>query len=121
MPERGVELQSWITEQNFEGHERDSWLFSAQVGVTDQLELGFPLEIEWFRDPSMMPPAGTRFDQFGIEARYRFVTQDPVDAPAVVPLLRVGVMRPIVERRVVQPEIDLVLSYEAGVVQLLVD
>jgi hypothetical protein len=121
MPERGVELQSWITEQNFEGREYNEWLFSAQVGITDQLELGLPLEFEWFRDPSMTPPAGTRFAEYGIEARYRFVTQDPVDAPAFVPLVRVGVMRPITERRIVQPEIDLVLSYETGVVQLLVD
>lgn len=121
MPERGVELQSWLTEQNFEGREYNEWLFAAQVGITDQLELVLPLEIEWFRDPSMTPPAGTRFSEFGIEARYRFVTPDPVDAPALVPLVRVGVMRPISERRIVQPEIDFVLSYETGVVQMLVD
>jgi hypothetical protein len=121
MPERGVELQSWITEENFEGRSEDSWLFAAHVGVTDQLEIGFPLEIDWFADPSQTPSADTRFARFGIDARYRFVTQDPVDAPALVPLLRVGVKRLIGDRSGAQPELDFVLSYETGIVQVLVD
>jgi hypothetical protein len=121
MPERGVELQSWITDLNFEGRAENSWLFGAQVGVTDQLELGFPLEIDWYRDPNQMPQAGTRFARFGIEARYRFVTQDPVDAPAFVPLVRVGVKRLVADRHGVQPELDVVLAYETGIVQVLLD
>jgi len=124
MPERGVELQSWITEKNFENRKEDNWLFSAQIGVTDQLELGLPLEIDWARvtDPMTgMATASTRFARFGAEARYRFVTQDPVDAPALVPLLRVGVKRLVAERDGVQPEADFVLSYESGIVLVLVD
>jgi hypothetical protein len=125
MPERGVELQSWLTEENFKGAEADSWLFSAQVGVTDQLELGFPIEFLWQRtEPVMagdMPKIIDRFDRFGIEARYRFVTQDAVDAPALAPLLRVGVDRMIAVRDGVRPSADFVLSYEAGIVQVLVD
>jgi hypothetical protein len=62
-----------------------------------------------------------RFDRFGVEARYRFVTQDPVDAPALVPLLRVGVDRMIAERSGVRPSADAVLSFESGIVQVLVD
>lgn len=122
MPERGVELQSWITEENFDGgRSEDSWLFGAHVGITDQLEIGFPLELDWYRDPVVMPPADTRFARYGIEARYRFVTQDPVDAPAIVPLLRVGAKRLIADRHGVQPELDFVLSYETGIVQVLLD
>lgn len=124
MPERGAELQSWITEQNFENLKVDSWLFGVQVGVTDQLEIGLPVEIDWFRatDPTTnMTTAGTVFSRFGAEARYRFVTQDPVDAPAIAPLLRVGVKRLITQREGFQPEANLVVSYESGIVQVLVD
>ncbi|HEY5921203.1 MAG TPA: hypothetical protein VIV11_06010 [Kofleriaceae bacterium] len=121
MPERGVELQSWITEHNFVGRSEDSWLFGAQVGVTDQLEIGFPFEIDWFAQSTATPPAGTRFARFGVEARYRFVTQDPVEAPALVPLLRVAVKRDVADRHGAQPEADLVVSYESGIVQVLVD
>ncbi|HEX5060478.1 MAG TPA: hypothetical protein VFV99_14020 [Kofleriaceae bacterium] len=122
MPERGAELQSWITEENFDNLKQDSWQFSAQIGITDQLELGLPLEIDWFRDTTTMPPtAGTVFSRFGADLRYRFVTQDPVDAPAIVPLLRVGVKRLITQRDGFQPEADLVVSYESGIVQAEVD
>jgi hypothetical protein len=124
MPERGAELQSWITEKNFENREETNWLFGAQIGITDQLELGLPLEIDWFRaenPATMMTSVGTRFSRFGAELRYRFVTQDPVDAPALVPLLRVAAKRLIGDRGGIQPEADFVLSYETGIVQLLLD
>jgi hypothetical protein len=121
MPERGVELQSWITEQNLNGRAEDSWLIGAQVGVTDQFELGFPVEIDWYGDSTAMPPAATKFARFGIEGRYRFVTQDPVDAPALVPLVRVGLKRLMGDRSAAQTEFDFVLSYESGIVQALVD
>jgi len=125
MPERGVELQSWITEENFRdedmpGDRRSTlWLFGAFVGVTDQLEIGMPLEVDWVREAN--GAARTVFTKFGAEARYRFVTQDPVDAPAIAPMLRVGVKRLIGNRDAVRPEADLVVSYEAGIVHVLVD
>jgi hypothetical protein len=124
MPERGVELQSWITEENFDGRAETNWLVGPQVGITDQLELGMPLEIDWERvDPTMGMPGfvATKFSRFGVEARYRFVTQDPVDAPALAPLVRVGVKRLIGNRDGVRPEADLVVSYETGIVHVLVD
>jgi hypothetical protein len=125
MPERGVELQSWITEENKEGSVEDSWLVSPQVGITDQLEIGFPVEFLWERtEPAMAgdpPKVIDRFNRFGVEARYRFVTQDAVDAPALVPLVRVGVERLISERSGVRPSADVVVSYETGIVHVLVD
>jgi hypothetical protein len=124
MPERGVELQSWITEQNHELRAETSWLLSAHIGVTDQLELGLPLEFDWSRvtDPvTMMDTTATRFTRFGIEGRYRFATVNPVDAPVIAPLLRVGVKRLVGNRDGVRPEVDLVISYESGRVQLLAD
>jgi hypothetical protein len=128
MPERGVELQSWLTEENqssgdHEVHETQ-WLLSAQIGVTDQLELGFPVQFGWTLDEAAMPPGGARrttFDNYGIEARYRFVSQDPVDKPQFAPLVRVAVKRLVAERDTVQPELDLVASYETGIVHVLAD
>ena len=119
MPERGAELQSWITEENKPGVAETSWLIGAQVGITDQLEIGFPTEFTWEKeDPN---PGSTRFNRFGVEARYRFVTQDPVDAPQFVPLVRVAVKRMVTDREGVRPEVDLVMSYESGIAQVLVD
>jgi hypothetical protein len=123
MPERGVELQSWLTEENYKGASSDSWLFGAQVGITDQLELGFPIEFLWLKTDGAMPGDPPRvidrFDRFGIEARYRFVSQDAVDAPAIAPLLRVGVDRMIAERDGIRPSADFVISWETGIVQVL--
>ena len=123
MPERGVELQSWITEANLstgdmEVHETN-WLFGAQVGITDQLELGLPLEFAWISVEPGSPR--TVFDRYGIEARYRFVTQDPEDAPEFAPLVRVGVKRLVTNRDAIRPEINLVASYESGIVHVLAD
>jgi hypothetical protein len=121
-------LQSWITEDNFGRIERDplpafdrhdtSWFFGAYVGVTDQLELGFPLEIDWNLDDR---GPRTVLSKFGAEARYRFVTQDPVDAPALAPMLRVAVKRLIVNRDAIRPEANFVVSYETGIVHVLAD
>jgi hypothetical protein len=125
MPERGAELQSWITEENkgsgdTESHET-SWLLGGYVGVTDQLELGFPVELKWEEEEPSRPR--TALDRYGVEARYRFVTQDPVDAPELVPLVRVAVKRMVVtpERGTVRPEVDFVGSYETGIFHVLAD
>src|SRR6266496_326668 len=67
MPERGAELQSWVTEENKPKVAETSWLLAAQVGITDQLELGFPTELTWEKDDTGM--ASTRFNRFGVEAR----------------------------------------------------
>ena len=128
MPERAAELQSWISDENRPNvtnpFHRNVWTVTAQVGVTDQLELGFPTEFEWLQliDETMMTTTTfTRWSTYGIEARYRFVTQDPVDAPAFAPLVRVGMKRLIGNRDAIQPELDFVLSYESGIVHVLMD
>lgn len=124
MPERGAELQTWIDEEN--GREPNdihwsTWGFNALIGVTDQLSVGFPVELVW-RDSDATSPSFT-WRQFGAEARYRFVSSDPVDAPAFAPLARVAVKRDITERDMVQVEADLVASVgrPTGAVMALVD
>jgi hypothetical protein len=128
MPERGVELQSWVQEENekYETRVKESWLaWGPWIGITDHLELGLPVELEWLHTeigPGMpVPRTSFTFRRFGIEARYRLVSPDPVDAPALAPLIRIAVKRDVTQRENVRLEGDAVVSYDAGAVQALVD
>lgn len=132
MPERGAELATWISEENRlhdEGELRETrWWVGPLIGINDQLELALPFEVAWNQqrvtDPmTMMPSTVTHngIDRYGVELRYRFVTQDPVDAPPFVPLLRVAVNRLVLERDVVNPQADFVVSYQVGRFQALAD
>ncbi len=123
MPERGAEIQTWITEENSKDpdvHE-DVWGFQALIGVNDQLELAFPIEIEW-RDSDFTNPS-TTWRRFGVEARYRLVSGDPVDAPPFAPLVRLAVKRDIGIRNTTIVEGNFVISTTTptGGVMALVD
>ncbi len=125
LPERGAELQTWVTDENDLSHEnngRETQLWVAPlIGITDKLELVLPIEMQWTQDASP-GSARTTFYSYGAELRYRFVTQDPVDKPAFAPLIRVAVKRLIIDRDALQPEVDLVASYDfSSCLQALVD
>jgi hypothetical protein len=116
VPERGVELEQWITDQHRQGptHENETSLWWAPViGITDQLELALPIDWQW---TSADYPASPRtfLANYGAELRYRFVTADPVDAPALVPLLRVAVDKLVIEKEAYELQADAVLSYSCG-------
>ena len=122
LPERSAEIQTWVSEENGTppANRRETWLsWSALVGVTDRLELAVPVELRW-RDQAGTTPSFT-MNWFGLEARYRFVSQDPVEAPALAPLVRVAIKRDVTVRDRVRAEADLVASYSAGRVHALVD
>jgi hypothetical protein len=115
MPERGVELQQWTWEEDDVGPARDkqTWFqWSAHVGVTDKLELVLPTDAVWAAGHDQN--TFFSFKHYGIEARYRFVTQDPVNKPAFAPLLRVGVQRDIQVRDDTRIVADLVLAYDGN-------
>jgi len=124
LPERGAELMTWVAEQNDvtdQSHLAETrWWVSPLIGITDQLELALPVEVAWDR-------AGGRttsgLDRYGVELRYRLVTQDPVDAPPLVPLVRVALKRIVTTdgRSTASPEADIVVSYEQGNVHVLAD
>jgi hypothetical protein len=121
MPERSVELQTWVYETNekYGGEIKETSIWwGPQIGVTDQLEISLPIEMYWTSDP--MKP-GFHFRRFGVEARYRLASPDPVEASPLVPLVRLAVKRDVVERGEVRFEGDVVLSYEVGAVHLLAD
>jgi len=123
MPERGVEMQTWIYEVDdleTNNHSKTTSLWwGPLIGVTDQLELALPIEFEWISADGM----GTNFtlQRFGVEARYRFVSQDPEDMPPFAPLARLAIKRDVVLRDITRLEGDLVASYQAGDVHVLAD
>lgn len=128
VPERGVELQTWVQDENdkYSSRNKETWLaWGPLVGITDELELGLPVELEWADVPMSDSMPGRRvsftFKRFGIEARYRLAPPDPVEAPALVPLVRVAVKRDVTARSNVRIEGDAVVSYQAGTLQILAD
>lgn len=124
MPERGAEVQTFITEENGvkpDNYHDTVWGFEALIGVTDQLELAFPVTFLWQRGDGT--PASTAFREYGVEARYRFVSGDPVDAPPFAPLARIAVKRDVIARNAMIVEANLVASTTtpSGSVMALVD
>jgi hypothetical protein len=126
LPERGVEVGTWVQEENGQPNNpgpanETRWWQAVEVGITDQLEVVFPLEMAWDQGVNGNADAQfTSFDRFGIDARYRFVTSDPVNAPALVPLLRVSVMQDIRLGGTII-EADAVAAYTVGRFQAAVD
>jgi hypothetical protein len=123
LPERGFEVESWVSDEIGVGDAdvditRLGWAVTA--GVTDQLELRLPAEVVWSR-AAADPAAKTSIDRFGAELRYRLVTNDPVDAPAFAPLVRLAVLHQANERKAVRVEGDLAATYTAGGVMALAD
>jgi hypothetical protein len=122
LAKRGVEVQTWLVEEANQGpehsQETDIW-WETLVGVTDQLELVFPMILKWERADG----EGTTFtfDRYGIEARYRLADPDPENAPPFVPLVRLAAFREVGDRGAVGLEGDLVMSYTAGRVHAVVD
>jgi len=123
IPERGAEIQTWIAEENGKASPADRrntalW-WGAVIGITDRLELALPVELLWREEGGGAPELALR--RYGVEARYRFVSQDPVEAPPLAPLVRVAVKRDVLVRDRVRAEADVVASYRAGRVHALVD
>jgi hypothetical protein len=126
VPERGVELQTWVQDETdkYSTRNKETWLaWGPLVGVTDQLEIGLPIELQWADVPASATDrrVSFTFKRFGLEARYRLAPSDPVEAPALVPLIRVAVKRDITARSTVRVEGDAVVSYQAGAVQVVAD
>lgn len=124
LPERGAEIETWVAEENVkrpdDTSETSLW-WGALVGITDQLELALPVEFAWEQAGGETP--SFTLTKFGVEARYRFVSQDPVDAPPFAPLARIAIKRDVTARDSVRVESDLVVSTvtTSGSVQALVD
>jgi len=125
MPERGIELQTWVLDESgkYGTSNKETWLWWGPViGVTDQLELALPIELEWqSSEVDNVVKASFTFRRFGIEARYRFASSDPAEAPSLVPLVRIAAKRDVIVRDRLRVEGDAVVSYDLGALNALVD
>jgi hypothetical protein len=125
MPERGAELQTWILDESgkYGPSNKETWLWwGPLIGITDQLELALPIELEWSSiDVGDVIKTSFTFKRFGVEARYRLASPDPAEAPRLVPLLRVAAKRDVIVRDSLRVEGDAVVSYDLGPFNALVD
>jgi hypothetical protein len=125
MPERSVELQTWILDESgkYGNSNKETWIWWGPViGVTDQLELALPIELEWqSSEVDDVVRASFTFKRFGIEARYRMASPDPAEAPSLVPLVRLAAKRDVIVRDQLRVEGDAVLSYDIGALNAVID
>jgi hypothetical protein len=123
MPERGAEISTFVSEENYQGdaNNRDTtWWIGPSIGINDQLELTLPVEFAWDRADGS-PPRSV-FANYGAEIKYRFVTTDPVDKPDFAPAVRIAMKRIVTgPRDVWHPELNVIGSYETGIVHGVVD
>jgi hypothetical protein len=117
IPERGVELENWILEENKKGDEKSdetSFWWGPVMALTQHLEFAISME-------AADETTGAHFTSWGGEVRYRPQSPDPVDAGPFTTLFRVGAKRLIQDRAGVRGEADIVASYAAGSAVLSVD
>ena len=106
-PERGVEIEQWITDE-IEGEDSRTGIWWAPVmGITDNIELALPLEIVHEKSSDQ-----TLFETYGMDLRWRLVTSDPVQVGPFVPLIRVGATR-LIQDDAAKLDGSFVLSVDA--------
>ena len=114
--EREVELEQWIWEMRKDDFHA-VWLWWAPIfGLTDNLELAIPLEgYSWWGRKAGTTDGwenGTRIALYGLSLRWRLAPNDPEEAGALVPLVRVAVKRQAVQQLYWQLEANAVFSYD---------
>jgi len=121
VPQRGVELETWMLEEDHKGtpptDETSLWL-APVVGVTDRVELAFPIEFAFTSDAS---GARTDLDRIGAEVRWRLTSPDPLESGPFSALVRLAVKRLVGDRSAVRLEPGLALALDFGPAHLLAD
>jgi hypothetical protein len=117
VPERGVELETWITEENQKGDahtgETAFW-WGPVMALTAHVEMAISIEAN--------EEAGSpNFTKWGADVRYRPQSPDAIDAGPFATKFRFGAKRLILERPGVRVEGDAIASYTAGRVIALID
>lgn len=124
MPERGAEIATFVSEENYLSQLDDlrdtTWWIAPSIGINDQLELTLPVVFSWDRANHGGPRS--TLAEYGVDLKYRFVTADPVDKPDFVPAIRARVERIVTgPRDVVEARVDLIGTYETGSVQTAIN
>jgi len=117
IPERGVEVENWIVEENNKGDakiDETSFWWGPVIALTQHVE--FAISVEAADETS-----GVHFTRWGGEARYRPQSPDPIDAGPFATLFRAGAKRLIHDRDGVRGEADIVASYTRGRALVAVD
>ena len=116
-PERGVELETWILQENGKGddevgREDETLVWWGPVfSLSEKLELAVPIEFAYKREGE---ESGTNLERYGGELRYRFNSPDPMLAGPVTVLVRGGAKRFAQARSAGRGEADLVVAFERG-------
>ena len=117
IPERGVEIENWILEENKKGDaktDETSFWWGPVIALTQHLEFAISAE-------AADETSGVHFTRWGAEARYRLQSPDPIDAGPLSTLFRIGAKRLIHDRAGVRGEADIVASYVSGRAVVSVD
>jgi hypothetical protein len=121
LPQRAVELESWVLEQDGKGEPPSDqtlvW-WAPVIGLTDRLELALPVEIAFTRAGTT---SSTQLLRFGAEVRWRLVDPDLVEAGPFAALIRFAAKRPVTARATGRFEAELVFSYDVGPVHIGAD
>lgn len=121
VPQRGVELETWMLEEDHKGSppvdETSLWL-APVIGVTDQVELAFPIEFSFTSDAT---GSRTDLDRLGAELRWRLTSPDPVESGPFSALVRLAAKRLVTDRGAIRLEPGLVLGLDFWRVHLVAD
>ena len=122
IPERGVEVETWILEENQKGDanvDQTAFWWGVIFALTPHVELGITSEAQF--EKSDVDDGNVHFTRWGGEVRYRPQSPDPVDAGPFATLFRLGAKRLIEERSGIRGEADIVASYTSGRLFTLID
>jgi hypothetical protein len=110
VPERGVEIESWILEENQKGDAKTgetAFWWGPVTALTQHLELAISVEAN---EESGSP----NFTRWGADLRYRPQSPDAIDAGPFATKFRIGAKRLILDRAGVRGEADIIASYTVG-------
>ena len=117
IPERGVEIESWILEENQKGDSTSgetAFWWGPVVALTAHLELAISME-------AAEEEGSPHFTRWGADLRYRPQSPDAVDAGPFATKFRIGAKRLILDRAGIRGEADAIASYTAGRVLASID
>ncbi|HUS27107.1 MAG TPA: hypothetical protein VMZ53_01310 [Kofleriaceae bacterium] len=117
VPERGVEVESWIVEENHKGDSNSgetAFWWGPVMALTQHVELAISVE-------AAEEDGSPHFTKWGGDIRYRPQSPDAVDAGPFATKFRLGAKRLILDRAGMRGEADVVASYSAGRVFAQID
>jgi len=117
IPERGVEIESWLVEENQKGNSNGgetAFWWGPVMAFTQHVEFAISAEAN-------EEGGSPHFTRWGADFRYRFQSPDAVDAGPFALKVRVGAKRLILDRAGLRGETDIIASYTAGRVFAQID